>query len=203
MGVFLPILFILHSRRANIMLPISQTTETKFLPCPHPISTEDIDEVRNPRMTSNTGSISTPATVRSFQANRNTTVDLTTNDTPEHAVAKKPRIKSHEAARSVVSRLLKNEILSYELKPFSSCRKNLGLKSKVYDSYQILLHANSFTPAGWLVCNYVHTGFCPLVKGLKEFKPEMGTTFLKQHTATHQSSLGKRSRETNEPMKCN
>ncbi|KAI0558044.1 Zinc finger BED domain containing protein [Gracilaria domingensis] len=96
-------------------------------------------------------------------------------------------IESKEAAVEVVRKLMEAETTEYELVEWKEMRKVRKMRSEHYNNYAVLCHLNTKKDAGWLVCSYLISGQCSLHASVKRFDPELGTSFLKNHTKLHNS----------------
>ena len=81
------------------------------------------------------------------------------------------RVISKDEELKYVRDVLDQKRSAYELVRFKDLQKSYQgatFKSKQYEEYFVLCHANLKYPAEWLVCPFVVSGLCPLGKGVIE-----------------------------------
>lgn len=99
------------------------------------------------------------------------------------------RLTISEAEDAVKKIKAKEETAFYLVSFMKYKRSHQGstLKSKQYEKYLVLCHANSLYHAGWIVCPYILTGFCVMSKGLYEINTRKGgTNKFGQHMTLHE-----------------
>lgn len=100
------------------------------------------------------------------------TVDLTGNEMIEPA-QKMPRKLLHipfkEVAVEVLEKIMDGKETMYCLLKHAEYKKHKPLRSRNYEGYYVLCHANAAMSAGWLVCNFASTGSCAPKKAFKRF----------------------------------
>lgn len=89
------------------------------------------------------------------------------------------RVLDKTDAEKAVKSILEKEETPFHLvtfKDFKKSHQGSSLKSRQYERYNVLCHANTLFHAGWIVCPYVSTGFCGLAKGLFQINTRQGGT---------------------------
>ena len=101
-----------------------------------------------------------------------------------------------EDAEQKVKEIMRGIESRFQLVPFSQFQKShqgSSLKSNQYQKYFVLCHANSMYHAGWFVCPYVTSGFCPIQKGIMEMNSRKGgTNKFGRHVIEHEDTRGKK-----------
>ena len=106
----------------------------------------------------------------------------------------KSTITKEEAIQSIRDIIGEKES-SFVLVPFKKFQTSYHgahLKSKQYEVYLVLCHANSSFHAGWFVCPFFLSGFCPIAKGIMLIDTKKGgTNKFGGHISEHQRDAGK------------